>query len=47
MTGEDEPNILLHEVREVVNVMKKRKAPDCNDIEAELWQALSENGIKA
>ena len=46
MNGEDEPNILLDEVREVVNAMKKRKAPDCHVIEAELWQALGENRME-
>lgn len=35
MTGEDEPDILLDEVREAMNEMKKRKAPGCNVIEAE------------
>ena len=46
MTGEDVPNILLDEVREVVNAMKKRKAPGCDGVEAELWQTLGESGIK-
>ena len=47
MTGEDEPNILFDEIKEVVNAMKKFKAPGCNSIEAELWQALGGSGIKA
>ena len=47
VTGEDETNVLLHEVKEVVNAMKNRKAPGCDDINAELWQALGENRIKA
>ena len=46
VTGDHEPNILLDEVRETVNVIKKREAPCCNGIEAELWQAVGENGIK-
>ena len=41
VTGEDEPNILLDEVREMVNSMKKHKTP------AKVLQALGENGIKA
>ena len=45
--GEVEPNILLDEVREVMNAMKKLKARSCDVIKAELWQALGENGIKA
>ena len=35
---DDEPSIILDEVREVVNGMKKCKAPGCDSIEAELWQ---------
>ena len=46
MTSEDEPDILLDEVREVVNVMKKRKVPGCDGIEVELRQVLGENRIK-
>ena len=36
----------VDEVREMVNVTKKCKAPGCDGIEAELWQALDENGTK-
>ena len=44
--GEDEPNILLEEVKEAMNAMKKRKVPDCDGNETELWPALKENGLK-
>ncbi len=37
LTGEEESNILLDEVRDA-NAMKKCKAPGCECIEAELWQ---------
>lgn len=33
--------------REAANAIKKRKALGCNNIEAKLWQALGDNGIKA
>ena len=39
--SEDEPSILCDEVSELVNVMKKHKAPASDDIEVELRQALS------
>ena len=42
VTGADEPNTLLDEIRETVNAIKKFKAPDCGAIEAELWQAVGE-----
>ena len=47
VTGEDEPNILLDEVREAVNAMKKRKALGYDGIKAKLWKALGESGIKS
>ena len=33
VTGEDEPDILLDEVREAAKALRKRKAPGCDDIE--------------
>ena len=41
------PNNLIDEGKKVVNAMKKRKASGWDGIEAELWQALGENRIKA
>ncbi len=46
VTGEDEPEILLDEVREAVKALRKRKAPGCDGIEAEVWQALGEKGTR-
>ena len=46
VTDEDESNILHDEVGEAMNEMKKCKAPGCDCIEAELWQALDESEIK-
>ena len=40
VTGEDEPNILIDEIKEAVHAMKKCRASGCDGIEAELWQAL-------
>ena len=47
VTGENEPNILLDEVREAGNAMKKFKTPGGDGIEAELWLVLDKNRIKA
>ena len=44
VTGEDESDILLDEVREAVKVLRKCKAPGCDDI-GEVWQALGEKGV--
>ena len=46
VTGEDEPIILLDQVREVGSAMMKRKAPGCDGIKAELRQALGKSGNK-
>lgn len=46
VTDEDDPDILLDEVRQAVKALRKRKAPDCDDTEAELWQAMGEKRIR-
>ena len=37
VTGEEQPDILLDEVREAVKALRKRKVPGCNGIEGEVW----------
>ena len=45
VTGEDEPDILLDEVRKVLKALRKRKTRGCNGIEGEVCQALGEKGV--
>ena len=46
VTGENDPNILLDEVKVAGNAMRKFKTPGCDGIEAELWVVLDKNRIK-